>query len=304
MSFPHTNEGFFVYRGVNSRSMRVTIERYPQITKPRKRLNFYNVPGRMGDVVTWDGGYDNINISYKVWFTPGWRTGGIRETLAEAATRINDWLSGIGNLEDGAGNAYGILYDNYCLEERVANTEYPYLREAVFVGPLIIESTYNEIGSATITFSCKPQLYGENEFMARNIGMNQSNPSAQQSYTFIGNSGYVAKPLITLYRSGIVDFKYTTDEEWKSIRLYISDEGWPVCIDCEDETYYHVDDEGNKIAYGAGDQSVSAGFPVIPEPGVDGNEPPARMLIIRFRNTGSETTTPDQATIIPRRFVL
>jgi hypothetical protein len=31
---------------------------------------------------------------------------------------------------------------------------------------------------------------------------------------------------------------------------------------------------------------------------------PAKMLIIRFRNTGSETTTPDQATIIPRRFVL
>ncbi len=71
MSFPRTNEGFFVYRGVDSRSMRITIERYPQITKSRKRLNFYHVPGRMGDVVTWDGGYANINISYKIWFTPG-----------------------------------------------------------------------------------------------------------------------------------------------------------------------------------------------------------------------------------------
>lgn len=292
MSFTQKNEGFFRYGDFDSSGL-LTIEEYPRFEKPKPRLSFQSVPGRIGDIATIDEGFDNILVVYKIWFEarPG-------ETLAQTHTYINGKLTA--SLRSG-DPSYQLLYDNYCLASYNKSTGIakPYLRQALFVGPLVIDSTYNQIARATLTFSCRPQLYNDGDFDGIDIGV-QNYQTGINWTKLTGNSGYTAMPLIKLKYSGSVMFKYKSGQT-SAIHVTLSNSAYTAWIDCENKTIYEMDAKGRKRAFSSGYAQVTNDFPVIPDPAKISKD----YLQIYFIRASGDTinTQPADAQIYPRRFV-
>lgn len=293
------DDGYFVFAGRDSRDMGITIEEFPKIAKPERRLTHYNVTGRLGSIATWDGGYNNVTISYKVWFEAT-----AQRPLAQFVADLNAWLG-------SGGVQYQKLYDSYSYEninEDGVRVDRPYIREALFKGPLIVESTYNEIGSATIEFTCRPQLYLPGAFEEIPIGTAHY-PTLDYN-GIMGVRGCVAKPLILLTKPGTVKFHYGNPDNFRWIEVVMpeQDDSPRIFIDCEDETIYQVGDDGVKRSINgycrAGGYTSISPFPEIPDPYEDPNV--LKMLNICFyaASPDSSQTVPQDAKLIPRLFVL
>ena len=163
---------YFVYKGIRSCDMGIRIESKDVFSAPEYEVDFLSIPGRDGDLISGNGRFPSVQITYSV-FIPA-------KTISELSakiTAVKSWLySGL--------NSYHELTDTY-------DTEFS--RKAVYAGKLDIEDELNRIGIFTISFSCHPFRYsleGQKGVMLLN-GHKVSNP-----YPF------VSKPLITLAGSG------------------------------------------------------------------------------------------------------
>lgn len=125
----------FTFNGINCESFGMYVEEYPHRVAPKRKRKFISIPGRSGDLTETEDAYENVTDSYKVFLKAG-------ASFSEACRMIAEWLL--------FPRGYAVLTDTY-------NTGY--FREAVFTGPLDIESELNEFGRATITFNRKPFLY-------------------------------------------------------------------------------------------------------------------------------------------------
>lgn len=54
---------YFIYNGINSKDMGVILKKLPPITKPKKRIEIVQVPGRNGTLHIDENCYEPINIS-------------------------------------------------------------------------------------------------------------------------------------------------------------------------------------------------------------------------------------------------
>lgn len=159
-----------VWGGVTSRALNLTVEQYPDRPRPAKKYSVVSVPGRNGALHIDTGAYNNYTQPYEI---------GIRASekgLSRTARDIAQWLY--------TPNGYCRLEDSY---------EPDVYRMAYFSGPQDIENILNQLGRATIEFSCKPQRFLKSGEIAVKVPSreNINNPTA-----------FKALPLITIVGSG------------------------------------------------------------------------------------------------------
>ena len=157
---------YFVYKGIKSLDMGIRIERKDVFSAPEYETDFLSIPGRHGDLISGDGRFPNVQVTYSV-FLPA---KSIAE-LSQKITAVKGWLySGL--------NQYHALSDTYDTE---------FTRKAVYAGKLDIEDELNRIGVFTISFSCEPFRYavaGEKTQLVGN-GKSLTNPYPFPSYPII-----------------------------------------------------------------------------------------------------------------------
>lgn len=157
------------FHGVRSSAVGVFVESFPQRPIPAQRVERFTVPGRSGDVLSFEGAYDNCKQAYDIYVSA--EGPGLPLIAAQAAR----WLMVPG---------YQELEDEYDRDT---------FRLATFLGPVNLENVLNSFGRARIEFDCCPQRYTKSGAQALTL----SNGAALTSPT-----GYPALPLITVHGSG------------------------------------------------------------------------------------------------------
>ena len=167
--------GIFTYNGKSSKDFGIIVEKLPSLSRPERQHDVFRVPGRNGDIIQQYDAYENINITYEVWFA----NNDIDSMNAQIVARqIAAWLYNT--------NGYCKLEDDF---------EPDIFRLAYYVGDLDIVNKLTAFGKAKIVFNCRPERFfksGEEWF---------TNP------TLIVNEQYFdSKPLIKVTGSGNVNF--------------------------------------------------------------------------------------------------
>ncbi len=96
-----------------------------------------SVPGRNGDLITDNGRYKNVDVSYSLTLLNN-----TEREFADIAHQIKAWLL--------AERGYFRLWDSY---------DKKYFRLASYEGEVDIEQELNVLGSCSLTFNCKPFKY-------------------------------------------------------------------------------------------------------------------------------------------------
>ena len=131
---------YFEYKGIRSTDMGLRIESKEVFSAPKYEVDFIEIPGRDGELISGSGRFPNVQVTYSV-FLPA-------KSIAELArkiTAVKAWL--YSDL-----HSYHTLSDSYDRE---------FFRSAVYNGKLDIEDELNRIGVFTVSFSCRPFRYSE-----------------------------------------------------------------------------------------------------------------------------------------------
>lgn len=145
------------------------VERYPEIPTPVKRYETYTVPGRSGELHSFEGAYEQIKKKYDCYFHAD-------EFVAETAAAVKAWLLGT----DG----YQRLTDSY---DRIH-----YFRAAV-LDTFPIENWRGKYGRFTVSFSCDPRAF----LVAGDDPLHLTSPT-----TVCNPTANAAQPLIRVFGSG------------------------------------------------------------------------------------------------------
>ena len=125
---------YLTIAGRDSRDFGVYISGQGTFSAPEKAYQFYEVPGRNGDIIGYDHRLLNIEVSYECFI------------YANFSQNIADFRTFLLSL-----NGYQKLADSYHPDE---------YRYAAYVGPFEPEvNKKNDAGTFTLTFNCKPQRY-------------------------------------------------------------------------------------------------------------------------------------------------
>ena len=190
---------YIIWKGINSRTVGITVTDLPEIILPEERVTFTDVPGLSGSLAQTEGVdvYKDITLAVKCYCP---------DPTPAAVALIAGYFRGAGRLElPNRPNGY--------YEARVVN-------QIAFAKIL----RGNSPRTFTVNFRCKPFLHlysGETEQVIT-------------SGTFLLNpTGIQAKPLITITGSGDITFLVGT----QIIELHDIDNG--IVIDSElQEAYY------------------------------------------------------------------
>lgn len=177
------------WAGRSSDEVGITVEHYPALDGPLRRIETIQVPGRNGDLLIDTGAYGNYEQEYDIYFSAG------RDRAPAGARAVRTWLQ--------ATTGYQRLEDSYDPE---------FYRMAYYEGPVEIENIMNRFGRATISFSCKPQRWRKDGEYPITCAWGGS----------IYNSGFPALPLIRVNGTGAGNLyigKYTVAV--KSIDDYV-----------------------------------------------------------------------------------
>lgn len=156
-------DGYFIFKGIDSRDMGILISSMPERVKPQKRIREIVIPGRQGSLIEDEGCYESYTLSMEC---------GCRG--ADRLDEVITWLDGSGDL---------IL----CTEaDKVYRAT---VHNAISIGDVIYLYNY-----FLIQFQVFPLKYSVNTF-----GDGLSLRAPQRIY----NKGTVyAEPTITVYGSG------------------------------------------------------------------------------------------------------
>ena len=126
----------FTFNGINSDTMGLYVEKYPDRPFPSRKQNVFQIHGRSGDLIVDENAFSNVTQNYEVFILGG------SQGFQARATAIANWLlSPVG---------YADLTDSY------DPTVY---RKARFIGGIEFVNSLNKYGKATIAFDCCPQRY-------------------------------------------------------------------------------------------------------------------------------------------------
>lgn len=210
--------GIFTYNGKSSKDFDIIVEKLPSLSRPTRKYNVYQVPGRNGDIIEQYNAFENITITYEVWFA----NNDIDIMNAQMLAReISAWLYN--------SNGYCRLEDDF---------EPDIYRLAYYVGDLDIENMLTKYGSAKISFVCRPErYYKDGEYIVNNPAI------------LVNNTAFEAKPLIKVTGSGNVSF--TIQGQTVQINNLVD----YVYIDCDKQDCYRLLSE-NKNSLMVGDFPV------------------------------------------------
>lgn len=139
--------------------------------KPAKRIEKVSVPGKNGDLIYWDGSYENVLIPYPCF---------IRKNFEENFTNLMSFLH-------SQGGEYKTLF---------TSKDTSRYREGAFYEAIEPETgVWNHSGKFTLVFDCKPQRWLQSGTV--NITFTSSGTITNPTYM-------VSKPKITIYGNGSV----------------------------------------------------------------------------------------------------
>lgn len=145
--------------------------------KPEKRIERVTVPGKNGDLIYWDGAYENVIISYPCF---------IRSNFAQNFTNLVNFL-----------NSYGASYQTLYTSDRT--DEY---RHAVFHSAVEPETgQWNRSGMFVLNFDCKPQVW----LQSGTVNLTFTSSGVLSNPTMM-----IARPIINAYGNGSFTVNGTT----------------------------------------------------------------------------------------------
>lgn len=159
--------GVLIFDGRSSTDIPFVVERPPDYEFPQRDCTVEHIPGRNGDLIYDNGGYNNVSRSYDI------AVGVFDRGFADVANALVSWLT----LPKG----YARLEDSY---------EPDYYRLAMYKEKNLLSNLYSQAGRATITFDCKPQRFlksGEYPVTLTSPGQ------------IFNPTGQTAKPIITVF---------------------------------------------------------------------------------------------------------
>ena len=208
--------GVIIFNNKSSADCRIQVAHPPGYAYPERDYTITHIPGRNGDIIQDNGCYKNVERTYEVSFDVP------NEDFATYANAVSAWLH--------STTGYARLEDSY---------EPDYYRMATYQESNIFENLYNQAGTATIVFECKPQRFlktGDNII------------AIQNSLTIMNPTGFEAYPLFKVTgTSGVLTVN------GNSITLSSID-GF-VMLDCELQDAYKENINKNS--------TISGTFPVL-----------------------------------------
>lgn len=187
------NLPYFIFSDRSSLDFDLVITGKNTYKSAGRDLTFTSVPGRNGDLITDNGRYKNVEITYKTAILNR-----SDKDFADLAHEITAWLS--------AQSGYFKLYDTY---------DKKYYRMAAYDSDVDIEQELEALGKMTISFNCKPFKYsfeGDTSITLDGAG------------ELYNAEVYSSKPYIKIYGSGNISlnindkaYNFTGVEEYIEI---------------------------------------------------------------------------------------
>ncbi len=180
--------GVIIFNNKSSADCRIQVAHPPGYTYPERDYTITHIPGRNGDIIQDNGCYKNVERTYEVSFDAP------NEDFATYANAVSAWLH--------STTGYARLEDSY---------EPNYYRMATYQESNIFENLYNQAGTATIVFECKPQRFlktGDNTIAIQN-SLTIMNPTGFEAYPLFkvtGTSGVLTVNGNSITFSSIDDF--------------------------------------------------------------------------------------------------
>lgn len=180
--------GVIIFNNKSSADCRIQVAHPPGYAYPERDYTITHIPGRNGDIIQDNGCYKNAERTYEVSFDAP------NEDFATYANAVSAWLH--------STTGYARLEDSY---------EPDYYRMAVYQESNIFENLYNQAGTATIVFECKPQRFlktGDNIITIQN-SLTIMNPTGFEAYPLFkvtGTSGVLTVNGNSITFSSIDDF--------------------------------------------------------------------------------------------------
>lgn len=180
--------GVIIFNNKSSADCRIQVAHPPGYAYPERDYTITHIPGRNGDIIQDNGCYKNVERTYEVSFDAP------DEDFATYANAVSAWLH--------STTGYARLEDSY---------EPNYYRMAVYQESNIFENLYNQAGTATIVFECKPQRFlktGDNIITIQN-SLTIMNPTGFEAYPLFkvtGTSGVLTVNGNSITFSSIDDF--------------------------------------------------------------------------------------------------
>ena len=208
--------GVIIFNNKSSADCRIQVAHPPGYAYPERDYTITHIPGRNGDIIQDNGCYKNVERTYEVSFDVP------NEDFATYANAVSAWLH--------STTGYARLEDSY---------EPNYYRMATYQESNIFENLYNQAGTATIVFECKPQRF---------LKTGDNNITIQNSLTIMNPTGFEAYPLFKVTgTSGVLTVN------GNSI-TFSSIDGF-VMLDCELQDAYKENINKNS--------TISGTFPVL-----------------------------------------
>ena len=155
--------GVIIFNNKSSADCRIQVAHPPGYAYPERDYTITHIPGRNGDIIQDNGCYKNVERTYEVSFDAP------NEDFATYANAVSAWLH--------STTGYARLEDSY---------EPNYYRMATYQESNIFENLYNQAGTATIVFECKPQRF---------LKTGDNTITVQNSLTIMNPTGFEAYPL-------------------------------------------------------------------------------------------------------------
>ncbi len=130
----------------------LNVELIPDIVVPGRRRQQIQIPGRNGDVILYDGAYNNVVRKYNVYISKNFA-----ETDMTFLETVRGALEKIVSLQ-----GYNILLDAYSDDSQYYPDNFYY---AELLSDFSIVNTFMKFGRCTLTFNCKPFSYRRQEAM-------------------------------------------------------------------------------------------------------------------------------------------
>lgn len=168
-------EKLLYFNGHSSDEYYCHIEHKPEIPVPEAKYEEYEVPGRNGKLHADLGYYDNVTVSYQLYFHG-------RNATAEDARAVKKWLAGT----PGAHQ----LADGY-------DPSFFYFATAK---PESIKNILNRYGRFTVEFDCDPRHFLQNGYVAQSLTNGQAllNPLDQVALPYLEITGSGEEGKITV----------------------------------------------------------------------------------------------------------
>lgn len=163
--------GVISWNDGRSDQMGVIIEKYPNYTKPQRKMDKYTVPGRNGDILMVQDAWEDVEQKYDLIIGDG-----EKHSAPEYFDRLASWLC--------APAGYQELWDSFDPEHyRLA-----YISDQINMESLSI----GNVGRIGVVFTCKPQKYlvsGKAEITITTTGFKIYNPTAYSSKPMVHVTG-------------------------------------------------------------------------------------------------------------------